>query len=67
MCTPAALLVIDVQESFRHRPYWRDHHVPLFVERLQALIDGAEARKIPVLQIFTWRSPARSRWSRDTW
>jgi nicotinamidase-related amidase len=53
MSTPAtALLVIDVQESFRHRPYWRDHHVPLFVQRLQALIDGAEARKIPVLQIF---------------
>jgi len=60
MSTPAtALLVIDVQESFRHRPYWCDHHVPLFVERLQALIDGAEVRKIPVLQIFTWRSPAR--------
>src|SRR6267378_3864297 len=53
MSTPAtALLVIDVQESFRHRPYWRDHHVPLFVQRLRALIDGAEARKIPVLQIF---------------
>jgi len=53
MSTPAtALLVIDVQESFRHRPYWCDHHVPLFVERLQALIDGAEVRKIPVLQIF---------------
>jgi nicotinamidase-related amidase len=53
MSTPAtALLVIDVQESFRHRPYWRDHQVPLFVERLQALIEGAEARQIPVLQIF---------------
>jgi nicotinamidase-related amidase len=50
--TATALLVIDVQESFRHRPYWRDHHVPLFVEHLQALIDGANARKIPVLQIF---------------
>jgi nicotinamidase-related amidase len=53
MSTPAtALLVIDVQESFRHRPYWRDYHVPVFVERLQALIDGADARNIPVLQIF---------------
>ena len=47
-----ALLVIDVQESFRHRPYWCDHYVPPFVQRLQALIDGADARKIPVLQIF---------------
>jgi nicotinamidase-related amidase len=47
-----ALLVIDVQESFRHRPYWSDTEVPLFVERLQELIDGAKARKIPVVQIF---------------
>ena len=53
MCnTGTALLVIDVQESFRHRPYWSNHYVPFFVERLQALIDGAEARNIPVLQIF---------------
>ena len=50
--TDTALLVIDVQESFRHRPYWCDTYVPPFVERLQALIDGAHARKIPILQIF---------------
>jgi nicotinamidase-related amidase len=47
-----ALLVIDAQESFRHRPYWSDSDAPLFVERLQALIDGARLRKIPVVQIF---------------
>jgi len=47
-----ALLVIDVQESFRHRPYWRDSNVPSFVERLQSLIDGAQSCKIPVIQIF---------------
>jgi len=47
-----ALLVIDAQESFRHRPYWSDSDVPSFVERLQALIDGAKFRKIPVVQIF---------------
>jgi nicotinamidase-related amidase len=47
-----ALLVIDVQESFRHRPYWSDSDVPLFVERLQALIDGAKFHKISVVQIF---------------
>jgi nicotinamidase-related amidase len=47
-----ALLVVDAQESFRHRPYWSDHDVPLFLSRLQALIDGAKARGIPVLQIF---------------
>jgi nicotinamidase-related amidase len=47
-----ALLVIDAQESFRHRPYWNTADVPVFVDRLQALIDGAKARGIPVVQIF---------------
>jgi len=47
-----ALLVIDVQESFRHRPYWRDADVPAFIKHLQVLIDGAKARGIRVAQIF---------------
>jgi nicotinamidase-related amidase len=47
-----ALLVVDAQESFRHRPYWIDKDEPLFLERLQTLIDGAKARNIPVVQIF---------------
>jgi nicotinamidase-related amidase len=47
-----ALLVIDVQESFRHRPYWSDADVPSFIANLQKLIDGAKARKIPVVQVF---------------
>ncbi|HEX8816070.1 MAG TPA: isochorismatase family protein [Terriglobales bacterium] len=47
-----ALLLVDVQESFRHRPYWNDSDVPAFTERLQKLIDGAQQNKIPVLQIF---------------
>lgn len=47
-----ALLVIDVQESFRQRPYWQTDDLPAFTSRLQALIDGAKARGIPVVQIF---------------
>jgi nicotinamidase-related amidase len=47
-----ALLVVDVQESFRQRPYWNDADVPVFIERLQALIDGATARRIPIAQVF---------------
>lgn len=47
-----ALIVVDVQESFRHRPYWSDHDVPEFLDRLQVLIDGAKANGIPVVQIF---------------
>lgn len=47
-----ALLVIDVQESFRQRPYWQTDDLPAFTNRLQALIDGAKVRGIPVIQIF---------------
>ena len=50
--TDAALLVIDVQESFRHATYWDEADLPPFVERLQALIDGSGARGIPVVQVF---------------
>src|SRR5882762_8743361 len=47
-----ALVVIDVQESFRHRPYWDPAELPTFLPNLQQLIDGARARDIPVLQVF---------------
>ncbi len=47
-----ALLVVDVQESFRHRPYWSDVEVPEFVLHLQALIDGCAVQKMPVVQIM---------------
>lgn len=47
-----ALIVIDVQESFRHRDFWDDADVPAFLAQQQALIDGASAAGIPVVQIF---------------
>lgn len=47
-----ALIVVDAQESFRHRPYWNDADAPAYLDRQQALIDGAQARGIPVVQIF---------------
>jgi nicotinamidase-related amidase len=47
-----ALIVIDVQESFRHRPYWSEDDVPHFLARLQTLIHGAQEQGIPVVQVF---------------
>src|SRR4051794_26311167 len=47
-----ALIVIDVQESFRHMPFWADTDLPVFVGKLQALIDGTRARGIPIVQIL---------------
>jgi nicotinamidase-related amidase len=47
-----ALLVIDAQQSFEHRPYWDPSDAPAFLDRLQSLVDGAKARQIPVARIF---------------
>ena len=47
-----ALIVIDVQQSFEHRPYWRTDGVGPFLARIQDLIDRARERGVPVLQVF---------------
>ena len=47
-----ALIVVDAQESFRHRPYWSAGDADVYLVRQQALIDGAVSRGIPVVQIF---------------
>lgn len=47
-----ALLVIDAQESFRYRPYWRVDDLTHYLERQQALIYGAKRLGIPVVKIF---------------
>jgi nicotinamidase-related amidase len=47
-----ALLVIDVQESFRHRPYWSDQDVPAFLNALRSVLEGARREGLPVVQIF---------------
>jgi nicotinamidase-related amidase len=47
-----ALIVIDAQESFRQRPYWRDDGAATYFDRQQALIDGATRAGIPVIRVF---------------
>ncbi|UJB31462.1 isochorismatase family protein [Chromobacterium sp. Beijing] len=47
-----ALLVIDAQESFRHRPYWKEDEIPAFQDKLQQLIAGAERLGAPVINIL---------------
>jgi nicotinamidase-related amidase len=48
----AALIVVDAQESFRHRPYFRADRLDAYLERQQALADGAKRIGIPVVQVF---------------
>jgi nicotinamidase-related amidase len=48
----SALIVIDVQQSFEHRPYWRAEGAGTFLTRIQKLIDRCAAQGVPVLQVF---------------
>ena len=48
----AALIVVDAQESFRRRSYFRADHLGPYVERQQALVDGAKRLGVPVVQVF---------------
>lgn len=47
-----ALIVIDVQHSFRHSTYWSEIDLPDYLKKQQALIDGCVQQGIPVVQIF---------------
>jgi nicotinamidase-related amidase len=47
-----ALLVIDVQQSFLHRPYWRDEEEAPFRARLLELVAGCRARGVPVIHVL---------------
>jgi nicotinamidase-related amidase len=47
-----ALIVVDVQESFRHRPYFEEAGLAPVLARCQALVDGAAASGIPIVQVF---------------
>ena len=47
-----ALLVIDAQESFRHRPYFDAAALPAYLAAQNALIDGCVARGVPVVRVL---------------
>jgi nicotinamidase-related amidase len=47
-----ALLVIDVQESFRHTAYWCEDELATYLVAQNRLIAGARAAGIPVVRVF---------------
>jgi len=55
-----ALLLIDVQESFRQRPYYREEPAKSFLARINSLVDGCASRGIPVVRIFHVDAPAQA-------
>ncbi|MFC4158478.1 isochorismatase family protein [Chitinimonas lacunae] len=48
----AALLVIDVQESFRHRPTWQPAEIPAFSDAVNRLVAASRASGVPVVRVF---------------
>jgi nicotinamidase-related amidase len=47
-----ALIVIDVQESFRYRPYFESDGLPGFLANVQSLIDRSLTLDIPIVQVL---------------
>lgn len=54
------LIVIDVQESFRHRPYSTETGMAAYLQAQNALIAGCEERGIPIVQILHTAGPAQT-------
>ena len=52
MSAAIALIVVDAQDSFRQRPSWDPATAGVYLERQQALVDGAKDKGLPVVQIL---------------
>jgi nicotinamidase-related amidase len=53
-----ALILIDVQESFRQRPYWVADTSKPFLARVNTLVDGCASRGMPIVRILHSDGPA---------
>ncbi|MBS0455442.1 MAG: isochorismatase family protein [Proteobacteria bacterium] len=52
------LIVIDAQESFRHRPYFTADDLPAYLSAQNALIAGARKAGLPIVRVFHVDGPA---------
>jgi nicotinamidase-related amidase len=52
-----ALLLIDVQQSFKHRPYWSESDLPAFLSATRALVAGCVAQGVPIVRVFHTDGP----------
>ena len=53
----SCLLVIDVQESVRHRPFFTERDLPAYLTAQNSLIEGCAARGVPIVRIFHQAGP----------
>ncbi|WP_426107581.1 isochorismatase family protein [Massilia sp. TSP1-1-2] len=54
------LIVIDVQESFRHRPYFTESGAAAYLQFQNDLIAGCEERGIPIVRVLHTDGPAQA-------
>jgi nicotinamidase-related amidase len=52
-----ALLLIDVQQSFKHRPYWSESDLPAFLSATRTLVAGCVAQGVPIVRVFHTDGP----------
>ena len=48
----SCLLLIDIQESFRHRPYFTERELPAYLKAQNELIEGAQRHGVPIVRVF---------------
>ena len=48
----SCLVVIDAQESFRHRPYFTERDLPAWLDAQNALIRACAERGVPIVRVF---------------
>jgi nicotinamidase-related amidase len=52
-----ALLLIDVQQSFKHRPYWSENDLPAFLAAANTLLQGCVKDGVPIVRVFHTDGP----------
>lgn len=53
----SCLLLIDAQESFRHRPFYTEQDVPAYLAAQNALLEACEREGVPIVRIFHVAGP----------
>ena len=48
----SCLVLIDAQESFRHRPYFTERDLPAYLAAQNALIEACTKNGVPIVRIF---------------
>jgi len=54
------LVLIDVQESFRHRHYWDESRAASFLAQTNALIAHCDAQGVPIVRVYHCETAADS-------